>query len=430
VLQARLMTHAVFCMEEIVSMWEIPKALNDDIEVRRAIADECIRQEEHIELIASENFVSKAVLAALGSPLTNKYAEGYPGKRYYGGCEFIDVVENLACSRAQQLYKADHVNVQPHSGAQANLAVYYALLNPGDRVLGMSLSHGGHLTHGSPFNMSGKYFQFASYGLDPVTETIDYDDVLKQARAFQPRLIVAGASAYPRIIDFERFRAICDEVGALLMVDMAHIAGLVATGCHPSPIPHADVVTTTTHKTLRGPRGGMILCREKYAKTIDKAIFPGTQGGPLMHVIAAKAVCFYEALQPGFATYQQQVVKNAKALENRLREQGIRMVSDGTDNHLLLLDFADEDITGRELEYLLGLANITVNKNMVPRDKRTSTVTSGIRIGTPAVTTRGMTEDDMCVIADGIAKIVREGEAAVMDVKDAVRTLTNAHPLY
>ena len=411
-------------------MWEIPKALNDDIEVRRAIADECIRQEEHIELIASENFVSKAVLAALGSPLTNKYAEGYPGKRYYGGCEFIDVVENLACSRAQQLYKADHVNVQPHSGAQANLAVYYALLNPGDRVLGMSLSHGGHLTHGSPFNMSGKYFQFASYGLDPVTETIDYDDVLKQARAFQPRLIVAGASAYPRIIDFERFRAICDEVGALLMVDMAHIAGLVATGCHPSPIPHADVVTTTTHKTLRGPRGGMILCREKYAKTIDKAIFPGTQGGPLMHVIAAKAVCFYEALQPGFATYQQQVVKNAKVLENRLREQGIRMVSDGTDNHLLLLDFADENITGRELEYLLGLANITVNKNMVPRDKRTSTVTSGIRIGTPAVTTRGMTEDDMCVIADGIAKIVREGEAAVMDVKDAVRTLTNAHPLY
>ena len=259
-------------------MWEIPKALNDDIEVRRTIADECIRQEEHIELIASENFVSKAVLAALGSPLTNKYAEGYPGKRYYGGCEFIDVVENLACSRAQQLYKADHVNVQPHSGAQANLAVYYALLNPGDRVLGMSLSHGGHLTHGSPFNMSGKYFQFASYGLDPATETIDYDDVLKQARAFQPRLIVAGASAYPRIIDFERFRAICDEVGALLMVDMAHIAGLVATGCHPSPIPHADVVTTTTHKTLRGPRGGMILCREKYAKTIDKAIFPGTQG--------------------------------------------------------------------------------------------------------------------------------------------------------
>lgn len=411
-------------------MWEIPKALNDDIEVRRAIADECIRQEEHIELIASENFVSKAVLAALGSPLTNKYAEGYPGKRYYGGCEFIDVVENLARSRAQQLYKADHVNVQPHSGAQANLAVYYALLNPGDRVLGMSLSHGGHLTHGSPFNMSGKYFQFASYGLDPVTETIDYDDVLKQARAFQPRLIVAGASAYPRIIDFERFRAICDEVGALLMVDMAHIAGLVATGCHPSPIPHADVVTTTTHKTLRGPRGGMILCREKYAKTIDKAIFPGTQGGPLMHVIAAKAVCFYEALQPGFATYQQQVVKNAKVLENRLREQGIRMVSDGTDNHLLLLDFADEDITGRELEYLLGLANITVNKNMVPRDKRTSTVTSGIRIGTPAVTTRGMTEDDMCVIADGIAKIVREGEAAIKDVKDAVRTLTNAHPLY
>lgn len=411
-------------------MWEIPKALNDDIEVRRAIADECIRQEEHIELIASENFVSKAVLAALGSPLTNKYAEGYPGKRYYGGCEFIDVVENLARSRAQQLYKADHVNVQPHSGAQANLAVYYALLNPGDRVLGMSLSHGGHLTHGSPFNMSGKYFQFASYGLDPATETIDYDDVLKQARAFQPRLIVAGASAYPRIIDFERFRAICDEVGALLMVDMAHIAGLVATGCHPSPIPHADVVTTTTHKTLRGPRGGMILCREKYAKTIDKAIFPGTQGGPLMHVIAAKAVCFYEALQPGFATYQQQVVKNAKVLENRLREQGIRMVSDGTDNHLLLLDFADEDITGRELEYLLGLANITVNKNMVPRDKRTSTVTSGIRIGTPAVTTRGMTEDDMCVIADGIAKIVREGEAAIKDVKDAVRTLTNAHPLY
>lgn len=411
-------------------MWQIPAALDADAEVRRAISDECIRQEEHIELIASENFVSPAVMAAMGSPLTNKYAEGYPGRRYYGGCEHVDTVENLARDRAKQLFGADHVNVQPHSGAQANAAVYFALLKPGDRVLGMSLSHGGHLTHGSPFNLSGSYYQFSSYGLNPETETIDYDALRKSAREFQPRMIVAGASAYPRTIDFRAFREIADEVGALLMTDIAHIAGMVAVGLHPSPVPYADIVTTTTHKTLRGPRGGMILCRDEYAKAIDKAVFPGTQGGPLMHVIAAKAVCFAEALRPDFKVYQQQILDNAKALENRLRERGVRMVSGGTDNHLLLLDFADLEITGKDMEALLGLANITVNKNMVPRDQRKSTVTSGVRIGTPAVTTRGMNEKDMAVIADCIADIVEHGEAAVPKVKAAVRALTSARPLY
>lgn len=411
-------------------MWQVPAVLNEDIEVRRAIADECIRQEEHIELIASENFVSPAVMAAMGSPLTNKYAEGYPGKRYYGGCEHVDTVENLARERALSLFGAEHANVQPHSGAQANAAVYFALLKPGDKVLGMSLNHGGHLTHGSPFNLSGSYYQFASYGLHPDTETIDYDALRKIAQEHGPRMIVAGASAYPRTIDFKAFREIADEVGAYLMVDMAHIAGLVAAGLHPSPVPYADIVTTTTHKTLRGPRGGMILCKEEHAKAIDKAVFPGTQGGPLMHVIAAKAVCFGEALQPTFREYQQHILNNAKALEKRLRERGVRMVSDGTDNHLLLLDFADLEMTGKDMETLLGQANITVNKNMVPRDQRKPAFTSGIRIGTPAVTTRGMDEQDMAIIADCIADILEQGEAAVDKVKATVCKLTNAHPLY
>ena len=411
-------------------MWQIPAVLNDDADVRRAIADECIRQQEHIELIASENFVSPAVMAAMGSPLTNKYAEGYPGRRYYGGCQHVDTIENLARDRAKELFGAEHANVQPHSGAQANAAVYFALLKPGDKVLGMSLNHGGHLTHGSPFNLSGSYYQFSPYGLNPETETIDYDALRKAAKETQPRMIVAGASAYPRTIDFKAFREIADEVGALLMTDIAHIAGMVAVGLHPSPVPYADIVTTTTHKTLRGPRGGMILCREEYAKAIDKAVFPGTQGGPLMHVIAAKAVCFGEALKPEFKTYQQQILDNAKALENRLRERGVRMVSGGTDNHLLLLDFADLEVTGKDMEELLGLANITVNKNMVPRDQRKSTVTSGVRIGTPAVTTRGMNEQDMVVIANCIADILEQGNAAIPHVKAAVRTLTNAHPLY
>ena len=411
-------------------MWELPQILDQDPQISQAIALECQRQEDHLELIASENFVSPAVLAALGSPLTNKYAEGYPGKRYYGGCEFVDIAENLARDRAKELFRADHANVQAHSGSQANMAAYFALLQPGDKVLGMSLSHGGHLTHGSPFNISGKYFNFASYGLDQHSETIDYDELRRLARELKPRLIVAGASAYPRVIDFKIFRDICDEAGALLMVDMAHIAGLVAAGVHPSPIPYADVVTSTTHKTLRGPRGGLILCKEQYAKAIDKAIFPGIQGGPLMHVIAAKAVCFLEALQPSFTGYQKQIVKNAKALENAFRHLDVRMVSGGTDNHLLLLDFVDLEMTGARMEDLLGQANITVNKNMVPRDTRKSNVTSGIRIGTSAVTTRGMDEADMGVIADCIGSILKQGEAALPAVREKVEALTTKYPLY
>lgn len=411
-------------------MWTLPDSLHRDPEVMEAIRLECGRQEDHIELIASETFVSEAVMAAMGSPLTNKYAEGYPGKRYYGGCEYVDIAENLARDRVKKLFGAEHANVQPHSGSQANMAAYYALLRPGDTVLGMSLSHGGHLTHGSPFNISGKYFHFISYGLDEKSETIDYDAVEALAKEHHPRLIVAGASAYPRVIDFERFRRIADSVGAYLMVDMAHIAGLVAAGLHPSPVPYADIVTSTTHKTLRGPRGGLILCRAEHAKAVDKAIFPGIQGGPLMHVIAAKAVCFGEALQPGFKEYQEQIVRNAKALEKRFSELGVRMVSGGTDNHLLLLDFADLEMTGALMEDLLGRANITVNKNMVPRDKRTSAVTSGIRIGTPAVTTRGMTEEDMLLIAEGIADILSRGEAAVEDVRAMARGLTDKYPLY
>ncbi len=401
-----------------------------DPQVAQAMEDELARQRAHIELIASENFVSDAVLAAMGSHLTNKYAEGYPGKRYYGGCQFVDVVENLARERAKELFGADHANVQPHSGAQANMAVYFAMLEPGDTVMGMNLSHGGHLTHGSPVNMSGKYFKFVPYGVTEDTEVIDYDEVLRIARECRPKMIVAGASAYSRIIDFKRLREIADEVGALLMVDMAHIAGLVAAGEHPSPVPYADFVTTTTHKTLRGPRGGMILCREQYAKAIDKAIFPGTQGGPLEHVIAGKAVCFKEALTPAFKAYQHQIVLNAKAMAKAFEEEGIRLVSGGTDNHLMLLDLTGTGVTGKELEALLGQANITVNKNTIPKETLSPFVTSGIRVGTPAVTTRGMKEEQMKAIAGWIARVVREKEAALPQVKREVEALCAAYPLY
>ena len=412
-------------------MWQVPDCLQKaDPEVARSMARESGRQQDHIELIASENFVSEAVLAAMGSVLTNKYAEGYPAHRYYGGCEYVDEVEELARQRACQLYGADHANVQPHSGSQANMAVYFALLAPGDTVLGMNLNAGGHLTHGSPVNISGKYFHFASYGLDPATEEINYDALEEQALSIRPKLIVAGASAYSRTLDFPRFRQIADKAGALLMVDMAHIAGLVAAGEHPSPVPYADLVTTTTHKTLRGPRGGMILCREQYAKAIDKAIFPGIQGGPLMHIIAAKAVCFKEAMSEDFKAYQHQIVLNAKALEAGLKARGVRLVSGGTDNHLLLLDLCDTPVSGRELETWLGDANITVNKNMVPRDQRKPAETSGIRVGTPAVTTRGMKEAQMAVIADCIADILEQGEAAVPAVREKVAALTDAFPLY
>ena len=401
-----------------------------DPQVAEAMELELNRQRTHIELIASENFVSPAVMAAMGSCLTNKYAEGYPGKRYYGGCEYVDIVENLARDRACKLFGADHANVQPHSGAQANMAVYFAMLKPGDTVLGMNLSHGGHLTHGSPVNMSGAYFNFVPYGVSSDTERIDYDDVLRIAKESRPKMIVAGASAYPRIIDFPRLREIADEVGALLMVDMAHIAGLVAAGEHPNPVPYADFVTTTTHKTLRGPRGGMILCKEPYAKAVDKAIFPGTQGGPLEHVIAAKAVCFGEALTPAFKAYQHQIILNAKALENAFRREGVRMVSGGTDNHLLLLDFTGTDMTGKQMEALLEDANITVNKNTVPNETRSPFVTSGIRVGTPAATTRGLKEPEMEKIAAWIARVLREGEAAVPSVRAEVEALMAGYPLY
>ena len=404
--------------------------INTDPELFKAIADEVQRQREHIELIASENFVSPAVMEAMGSPLTNKYAEGYPAKRYYGGCQYVDVAENLARDRAKVLFGAEHANVQPHSGAQANTAVYFAMLNPGDTVLGMNLSHGGHLTHGSPVNISGKYFNFVPYGVDEATGRIDYDEVLRLAREHQPRMIVAGASAYPRAIDFARLRQIADEAGSLLMVDMAHIAGLVAAGEHESPVPYADFVTTTTHKTLRGPRGGLILCREQYAKAIDKAIFPGTQGGPLMHVIAAKAVCFLEALRPEFKAYQRQIVRNAKALENAFRDNGIRMVSDGTDNHLLLMDLTDTGRTGKEMEALLGACNITVNKNTIPGEKLSPMVTSGVRVGTPAVTTRGMDESDMALVAGFIRRVLEGGEAACAGVKADVVEMMKRFPLY
>ena len=401
-----------------------------DPQIAEAIELELNRQRTHIELIASENFVSPAVMAAMGTCLTNKYAEGYPGKRYYGGCEFVDIAEDLARKRACQLFGAEHANVQPHSGAQANMAVYFAMLKPGDTVMGMSLSHGGHLTHGSPVNMSGSYFHFVPYGVSPETEVIDYDEVRRLAEECRPKLIVAGASAYPRIIDFKQLREIADAVGAMLMVDMAHIAGLVAAGEHPSPIPYADFVTTTTHKTLRGPRGGMILCREEYAKAIDKAIFPGTQGGPLEHVIAAKAVCFAEALTDEFKEYQHQIILNAKAMENTFREENVRMVSGGTDNHLMLLDFTGTEMTGKQMEALLENANITVNKNTVPNETRSPFVTSGIRVGTPAATTRGLKEPEMKKVAGWIAKILREGEAAVPGVKAQVEEMMAGYPLY
>ena len=401
-----------------------------DPEVADAINLELDRQRTHVELIASENFVSPAVMAAMGTCLTNKYAEGYPGKRYYGGCECVDIVENLARDRACKLFGAEHANVQPHSGAQANMAVYFAMLKPGDTVMGMSLSNGGHLTHGSPVNMSGAYFNFVPYGVSSETEMIDYDEVRRLAKENTPKMIVAGASAYPRVIDFKTLREIADEVGALLMVDMAHIAGLVAAGEHPSPVPFADFVTTTTHKTLRGPRGGMILCREEYAKAIDKAIFPGTQGGPLEHIIAGKAVCFGEALKEDFRTYQHQIILNAKAMEKTFLEEGVRMISDGTDNHLLLLDFTGTEMTGKLMENLLEDANITVNKNTVPNETRSPFVTSGIRVGTPAATSRGLKEAEMAKVAGWIARVLREGETAVPEIRAQVETMMAGYPLY
>lgn len=401
-----------------------------DPEVAAAMELELGRQRDHLELIASENFVSEAVMAAMGSHLTNKYAEGYPGKRYYGGCEFVDVVEELARKRACELFGADHANVQPHSGASANLAVYFALVDPGDTIMGMDLSHGGHLTHGSPVNMSGKYYNFVPYGVAEGTEQIDYDNMRKTALECKPKLIVAGASAYARAIDFQKISEIAKEVGAYFMVDMAHIAGLVAAGLHMNPVPYADVVTTTTHKTLRGPRGGLILCKKELAKTIDKAIFPGLQGGPLMHVIAAKAVCFHEALKPEFKAYQQQVVKNAATLAQALVANGMRIVSGGTDNHLMLVDLTSTGRTGKEVEALLDAANITVNKNTIPFETRSPFVTSGIRIGTPAVTTRGLKENDMLLIASFISRIAQEGESAVESVKEGVFALCAQHPLY
>ncbi|HCP15281.1 MAG TPA: serine hydroxymethyltransferase, partial [Peptococcaceae bacterium] len=375
---------------------------------------------------------SPAVMAAQGSVLTNKYAEGYPGKRYYGGCEYVDIAENLARDRAKEIFGAGHANVQPHSGAQANMAVYFALVNPGDPILGMNLAHGGHLTHGSPVNISGKYFQFSPYGVTKDEETIDYEAVRRIALEVRPKLLVAGASAYPRIIDFERLSATAKEAGALFMVDMAHIAGLVAAGIHPSPVPYADVVTTTTHKTLRGPRGGMILCSEELGKAIDKAIFPGTQGGPLMHVIAAKAVAFKEALDPKFKIYQQQIVKNAQALASGLTAKGFRLVSGGTDNHLMLVDLQNKDITGKEAEHLLDEAGVTVNKNAIPFDPQSPFVTSGIRIGTPASTTRGMKEEEMKIIAEIIDLVItkRDDAAAQAQAKTMVKALTGRFPIF
>ena len=401
-----------------------------DPQVAAAMEQELTRQRDHLELIASENYVSPAVLAAMGSHLANKYAEGYPGKRYYGGCEYVDIVEDLARERAKALFGAEHANVQPHSGAQANMAVYFAFLNPGDTVVGMNLSHGGHLTHGSPVNLSGKYYRFIDYGVTEAEETIDYDALRATVLENKPKLVVAGASAYSRSIDFARIGEIAREAGALFMVDMAHIAGLVAAGLHPNPVPYADVVTTTTHKTLRGPRGGMIFCRKEHAKAIDKGIFPGTQGGPLMHIIAAKAVALLEALTPEFKAYQQRIIANAKAMEKAFHQNGVRMVSGGTDNHLLLLDLTGTGVTGKALEALLGAANITVNKNTIPKETQSPFVTSGIRIGTPAVTTRGMTEADMTSIAGWIARVLREGENCVAAVKDEVAALCATYPLY
>lgn len=401
-----------------------------DPEVGNALNSELARQRRNLELIASENIVSPAVLAAMGTVLTNKYAEGYPGKRYYGGCECVDVVEEIARKRACELFGAEHANVQPHSGAQANLAVYFAMLQPGDTVLGMSLSEGGHLTHGSPVNMSGKYYNFVPYGVDPVTHQINYDTVYEMAMRVKPKLIVCGASAYPRAIDFKRFREIADACGAYLMVDMAHIAGLVAAGVHANPVEYAQFVTTTTHKTLRGPRGGMILCKEEFAKAIDKAIFPGTQGGPLMHIIAAKAVCLGEALKPEFKAYGKKVVSNCQALAQGLMKRGQTLVSGGTDNHLVLLDLRDKEITGKELEHRLDEVYITVNKNTVPNEPRSPFITSGVRIGTAAVTTRGLQEADMDKIAEYITLAVNDFENSADAIRAGVTEICDRYPLY
>ena len=411
-------------------MYTLEDIQKTDPEIAGAITDEFNRQNSHIELIASENWVSPAVMSAMGSILTNKYAEGYPGRRYYGGCECVDVVENLARDRAKELFGCEYVNVQPHSGAQANMAVQFAILKPGDTIMGMNLDHGGHLTHGSPVNFSGTYFKVVPYGVND-QGFIDYDEVMRLAMECRPKMIIAGASAYARTIDFKKFREIADACGAVLMVDMAHIAGLVAAGLHPSPIPYADVVTTTTHKTLRGPRGGMILCSQEVADkyNFNKAIFPGIQGGPLMHVIAGKAVCFKEALQPEFKEYQKQIVKNVQALCNGLMNRGVKIVSGGTDNHLMLVDLTNFGLTGKAIEKLLDSANITANKNTIPNDPQKPFVTSGIRLGTPAATSRGLKEDDFDQVAEAIAMLIKEGEPAVEKAKAIVKTLTDKYPL-
>jgi len=401
-----------------------------DPEVYEGLQKELTRQRNNIELIASENFVSENVMIAAGSMLTNKYAEGYPEHRYYGGCQYVDIVEKLAIERAKQLFGAEHANVQPHSGANANFAVYFAVLQPGDTIMGMSLAHGGHLTHGSPVAVSGKYFNAVGYGVKEETGAIDYDDLEQQVLEVKPKIFVCGASAYPRILDFKRIREICDKAGCYMMVDIAHIAGLVATGLHPSPVPYADFVTTTTHKTLRGPRGGMILCKEEYAKAIDKAVFPGTQGGPLMHIIAAKAIAFGEALKPEFKEYQTQILKNAKAMSEKFLSLGVKLVSGGTDNHLMLLDLSDKDITGKELEHLLDEVNITLNKNAIPFDKQKPFVTSGVRIGTPSVTTRGFKEADCEKIAELITEVINKKEECFDYVRAEVKKLIEKYPLY
>lgn len=406
------------------------KLSQTDPQIYEAILQETNRQRSKIELIASENFVSEAVLEACGSPLTNKYAEGYPGKRYYGGCEYVDIAENLAIDRAKQLFGAEHVNVQPHSGAQANTAVYFAMLEPGDTILGMDLAHGGHLTHGMAKNVSGKTYKAESYQVDPETSLIDYDALRAKALEVKPKMIVAGASAYPRVIDFAKFREIADEAGALLFVDMAHIAGLVAAGLHPSPVPYADFVTTTTHKTLRGPRGGMIMCKEQYAKAINSAVFPGQQGGPLMHIIAAKAVAFLEALKPEFKQYQQSILDNAQALASGLLKRGIKLVSGGTDNHLMLVDLRGTGVSGKELQYRLDEVNITCNKNGIPYDPEKPTITSGVRLGTPAVTSRGMTTSDMDEIADLISLTLTDYEGSKADIIKRVDAITSKYTLY
>lgn len=412
------------------TMFEFENVKKTDPEVADAMFKELGRQREKIELIASENFVSPAVMEAMGSPLTNKYAEGYPGKRYYGGCEYVDIVEDLARERAKKLFGAEFANVQPHSGAQANLAVFFAAMKPGDTYLGMNLAHGGHLSHGSPVNISGKYFNVIPYGVDSVTQRIDYDALYKLAVENKPKMILAGASAYAREIDFAKFREIADEVGAYLMVDMAHIAGLVAAGLHQSPVPYADFVTTTTHKTLRGPRGGLILCKEKYANDINKAVFPGCQGGPLMHVIAAKAVCLKEALSPEFKTYQAQIKKNAATLASELMSRGIDIVSGGTDNHLMLVDLIKQGKTGKEVEHNLDEVGITCNKNTIPNDPQSPFVTSGIRLGTPAVTTRGFIEEDMKEVAELISMVIKDFEGTRDEVSSRVHALCRKHPLY